>query len=277
MLSWLGYECEKPEPAKITMTFDIDFVFKWKSFKNLGGAFLRNGLNFDQSIKDLISFVNSRKDNFSDPYFSFDFILAALSHRQQKAVFYFKSELEKHIFDNADYDLKADKIQAMINKILDGGHDIGLHPSYLSFKNPSLLALEKTNMKDALQGRPLLKVRQHYLRIQYPDTYHQLQKEGFEEDSSSMYTHYSGFRNGIATRFHPFDFLSHKELQISIIPLVSMMSVSRSIPLEAIVAEMIDLSKLVIKYHGEAMLLWHNSDLDTPEKKKALETVLDVI
>ncbi|MBK8388703.1 MAG: hypothetical protein IPL23_05165 [Saprospiraceae bacterium] len=277
IFTWLGYECPEQSTGQMTMTFDIDYVYKWKSMKNLGGAILRNGLNFSQSFGDLRSFAQSKNDKSLDPYFSFDFILEALSNRQQKAVFYFKSEIEQHIFDDTDYELQDANIQLIIQNILKEGHQIALHPSYASFHKPSLLAKEKNKMHNTLHGKPLVKVRQHFLRIQFPETFHLLQNEGFTEDSSSMYTHFSGFRNGVANRFNVFDFLSRKELQISILPLISMMSVSRSIPLAGVVSEMIELSRKVQKYHGEANLLWHNSDLDTSEKKEAFISVLDAI
>ena len=71
---------------------------------------------------------------------------------------------------------------------------LGIHPSYASNENGALLKKEKKALEDLL-GEPVTKSRQHFLKVQFPDTYQRLLDEGMVEEYSMGYASQVGFRH----------------------------------------------------------------------------------
>ena len=277
LLEWMGIDQFGEKKPKIQITFDIDYIYKWKSIKNLFGALWRNGLDLQQSFRDKISYFESLFDKTKDPYFTFAYIISVLEKNKTKAVFYFKAEDYKSQYDNADYLPNDEIIQKNISFIKEKGHVIGLHPSYESWCNSQLIDKEKKMLENASGNEKIIHVRQHFLRVKFPETYEMYDNLGLTLDSSASYTHFVGFRNGICHSFEIYDFIARKKLAIQSTPLVAMMSISRNKSIEDVTAEMHELMILVKKFGGEAMFLWHNSDLDHPKKKKAFESLVSAL
>ena len=270
---WMGIESSPMPVGQVTMSFDIDYIYKWKLFRNLLGAWKRAWPNVQQSKKDFFSYMASLKNPLADPYNNFEYVFQELKKNQISATFYFKAENYATDFDKADYKLDDERLQHVLTAIRELGYQVGLHPSYASFEEQALLASEKSKLQAAMNNK-VLRVRQHFLRIEFPHTFTRFQEAGFKTDCSSMYTQYPGFRNGICSEFNYFDFMGRKTLDLRLIPLIDMMYEDRSHELDKVVAEMKELSEISLLYGGKAKLLWHNSDLDNDDKKAAFEKVL---
>lgn len=89
---------------------------------------------------------------------------------------------------------------------LAGEFDVGLHPSWRSNRNLSILKKEYNTLSKLLPG-PLTASRQHFLRLKFPDTYRNLINIGIRNDYSMGYPGQAGFRAGVCT---PFDFYDLK-------------------------------------------------------------------
>src|SRR5690606_23282965 len=59
--------------------------------------------------------------------------------------------------------------------------DFGIHPSYASNLHPKKLSVEIKRLKNIL-GKPILKSRQHYIKLKFPETYRNLLSNGIKED-----------------------------------------------------------------------------------------------
>ena len=275
-LEWLGLILSPIQGGKVTLSFDIDYIYKWKSLRNLFGAWKRNFPHLQQCWSDTTSYLRSWSNKKDDPYYQIPYLLQSLDKKGINAVFFIKAENYQTAEDNADYLPGDTDVQPSLVKILASGYQIGLHPSYRSFEQPELIAQEKKMLELAIH-RKITLVRNHFLRIDLPKTYREYLNAGFTTDSSAMYTRYPGFRNGTCSSFTFFDFRKRAETSLKVVPLAAMMYEDLGNEAEHVKEDMVLLSNLVHQYGGDAMILWHNSDLDTLQKKQAFEDLLDKI
>jgi len=103
-----------------------------------------------------------------------------------------------------------------IIRLLDaGGWEIGLHGSYYSYSNETLMKDEKENLETTL-GKPVSGVRQHYLNLSIPETWKIQRRVGFTYDATFGPKRDIGF---VQDRYGPF---IQPDSQLVIIPLALM-------------------------------------------------------
>jgi len=133
------------------------------------------------------------------------------------SVFYFMAATSSR-FD-AGYDLDSPPCRRCITELRRRGFEIGLHASYNSFDNPSMLAAEKRRLDSVLHGTACGS-RQHWLRFRTPRTWRHLEQVGLQHDSTMSYVEHEGFRCGTCHPFRPFDVEQDRELDIWEVPLI---------------------------------------------------------
>ena len=171
-----------------------------------------------------------------------------------------------------------------MQKINRRGHEIGLHPSYCTYRNLDSLKLELSHLKSVVNKigikSDIIGSRMHYLRFIYPDTLRILDVSGISYDTTLGYADCPGFRCGTCFNYRPFDPIVGKSLSIKIIPLVVMddtiisdkyLGLGTSLSALEIITNLKNTCKL---FGGTFTLLWHNCNLDTPEKRNFYEKIL---
>ncbi len=113
------------------------------------------------------------------------------------------SSWREKLFDPS-YDVLEPKIKAMIEKLEAGGWTVGLHPSYLAWKDVSKIKAERQYLEKAA-GKRVSNCRQHWLRFSWQDTWKAQQEAGIRLDTTLGFNDRPGFRNGAALRFQPWD------------------------------------------------------------------------
>ncbi|MFW6271766.1 MAG: polysaccharide deacetylase family protein [Desulfosalsimonas sp.] len=98
------------------------------------------------------------------------------------------------------YSLREPEIGRLIRRLDADGWEIGLHGSYRSYRDETLLKKEKMILEDVL-GKKVSGIRQHYLNLDEPDTWVLQKKAGFSYDASLGRTDISGYKDG---RMAPF-------------------------------------------------------------------------
>lgn len=249
-----------PRKFRFISTFDIDLPYQYRKrgfLKNLGGAIkdlihLRFG-----KVSERVSVLLGLKE---DPYMEALLRIEALHKEAGKECFLFILLGEK-----GKYGITT------VRPLTEYYHylreltsvSIGSHPSYPSYENPQLRISEKEELEKIL-GRPVTRIRHHFLRMRHPDTFRQLEQAGFREDYTLAFARIPGFRASTAVPHYFYDLETDRISSLLIRPTIVMdtslivhMGLS---PGEAgnRIRHLIDECK---KTGGDYLCLWHNSTL----------------
>ena len=219
----------------------------------------------------------------SDPYNTFDWIMDLSDQHKTTSAFYFFGGRTCAPRD-ADYDINHPAIRSLMRHIHDRGHEIGLHPSYNTYQEPEAIATEAQQLRNICSAEGIQQKewggRMHYLRWEHPTTLYGWEQAKMTYDSTLGYADHPGFRCGTCFEYPAFDPIKQKRLNIRIRPLIAMDSSVVS-PLylglgtgAAAYSKFIELKECCRKVKGSFTLLWHNSELITPEMRRLYEKVL---
>jgi hypothetical protein len=141
---------------------------------------------------------------------------------------------------------------------------IGIHPSYASSLQPSLMVMETARLSKILK----LEVehsRQHFLKLSLPETYRNLINNDITHDYTMGYAELPGFRASICTPFPFFDLDQDAQTNLIIHPFMVMDGTlhdyMKLTPQKAITT-IIELIDEVRKVGGTFIPLWHNPALN---------------
>lgn len=211
-----SFDIKTPAPAfSFQPTYDIDIAW---SYKNKGalrsiGAAAKNIVsgNFDQ-FKERNSVLSGKQ---SDPYDSYNFIEQLHTSYNLHPIFFILSAQETTAFDkNISPDVA--EMRSLIQH-LGAGSTIGIHPSYYTDKKKGLLKKEKAALENII-GKNITVSRQHYIKLQLPDTYRLLMDLGITEDHSMGYGTHLGFRAGTSQPFLWFDLENNIATSLRVFP-----------------------------------------------------------
>ena len=249
---------ERKFEAISTVDVDIAFSYKYKGIvRTIGGYF--NDL-FKFNLVDIwyrtLVVLGFRKD----PFDTFDDLLSFQQQYNIKTIFFFL------VGDYTTYDKnissRNSKYKSLIKSIADYA-DVGLHPSYFTMKNEVLLKKEKLRLEFIL-NRPITKSRQHYLRLDIPETYQNLVNLEINEDYTMGYAAHYGFRASTCTPFHFYDLDYEIQTPLKVYPFVVMdgtlrdyLKLSNKKSYEIIVK----LAQEVKKVEGTFITLFHNETI----------------
>jgi peptidoglycan/xylan/chitin deacetylase (PgdA/CDA1 family) len=142
-------------------------------------------------------------------YWTFEDILNIETSYDVKSTFFFLNESirfnilkpNSFILAKGRYNILDPKIVNLIKRLDKNGWEIGVHGSYNSFQNKTLLQKEKKVLEKIL-GHQVIGIRQHYLNLN-KDTWDIQQSAGFLYDSSYGSTRSIGFINNKYLPFQP--------------------------------------------------------------------------
>lgn len=140
---------------------------------------------------------------------------------------------------------------------------IGMHPSYYSNEKPGHFSSEKALLEKII-GKPITFSRQHYLKLQLPNTYRHLIEAGITHDFSMQYPEKPGFRAGMAVPYPFFDVAANRVTSLILHPGCIMETTFRD-DLHLTAAESwpyyLQLWEEVKKVGGTFICIWHNDTL----------------
>ena len=259
-------------------TYDIDqaWAFKNKGYQRNIGGFLKDTIK--GKITSAARRVGTLVGMINDPEFNFDY-METLNKRHNLDPILFWLLADYAEFDkNIDWQNK--RLQSLIRRMAQK-YRVGIHPSYQSNNDFSILKMEKERLEN-ITNTPLSikRSRQHFLKLRFPETYHNLLKAGILEDYSMGYADDIGFRAGIATPFYWYDLENEQATALKIHPFavmeVTMQQYLQWSPEEAVeqVKPLIAATKAV---GGTFSTLWHNSTLSNIEEWEGWRTVYEKI
>jgi hypothetical protein len=254
-------EFKQPKFTAIT-TIDVDFAYLYRGLDSTRwiGKMVKSILKLD--FKSILLQLKSTLHAKHDPYNTYDFIKKNV--KGKLGYFILMSNKGGH-----DKNIKTDSnaFQKLIQQLLKNSDFIGLHPSYAS--NQSLKTL--MNERDALSNitkQKIEKSRQHFLKINLPDTYRNLIEAGIKEDYTMAYAEQIGFRASTCMPFTFFDLELNKATELVCYPTCFMDTTAIEYlrydakHIEAVNEKLLNLIKY---YNGHYVTLWHNNTFVLPQ------------
>jgi hypothetical protein len=233
-------------------TLDIDFPWFLKE-KRIPLLFLklkRQGWSHGQ--------INKWKKN--DPYDTYNQLKQWHQKAGLKPTFFFLSG-KWSVYEK----IKNYREEAYSNLIrsLSSWANTEFHASYASAAKAS--EMEKSlQFFTRLAGKAPLRIRMHYLRLIWPDTYRLIYNAGIRQDFTLCYNDRPGFRAGTSRPFYWYDLKEEMRTDLKLYPTTCMDVTYKNYmdygPIEAF-EHIRKLYHRTRKYNGTFVLLWHNSSL----------------
>ena len=257
----------KQRKFNVISTIDVDNVYAYKHkgvIRNLGGL-IRDFFTFRFSlvIERLLVLLRFRRD----PFDTFSEILEISKTNDIKTIFFFL------VGDYTTFDTNVSSsnnvFRSLIKSVADYV-DVGLHPSYFTMKNAEKLIKEKKRLEQIV-NQPILKSRQHYLRLKLPETYQNLIDLDIVEDYSMGYASEYGFRASTCTPFYFYDLDFEIQTPLKVFPFAVMdATLNDHLGMVPAVAKskIMQLKKEVKKVNGTFITLFHNETLSENKRWK---------
>jgi peptidoglycan/xylan/chitin deacetylase (PgdA/CDA1 family) len=151
-----------------------------------------------------------------NPYWQFESIMDLEDDLGVRSAFYFLSEPSLRerslgqLLDRASlvqligrYDVRDPAIAEVVERLDEGGWEVGLHGSFDTPRDRERLLIEKSRLESVLD-HDVLGGRQHYLRLATPETWRHHRAIGLRYDASLGSPTTAGFQDGYDLLF-PFD------------------------------------------------------------------------
>jgi hypothetical protein len=247
-------------------TYDIDMAWSYrnKGFERNAGAVLKLFLTGKwQHISKRLSVLRKKRQDPFDAYEWMDDL-----HHQYKLspVYFFLVARQKGKYDR-NIDVENKEFRQLVQTIA-AEYEIGLHPSWASGDNPSLLSKEKTWLEKLVKHK-VNASRQHYIRFDLPATYRHLLAAGITHDYSMGYGSINGFRASISTPYHWYDLKKEERTQLLIHPFCFMDAnayYEQNFSAQEALAEMIQYYQVIRQVNGTMITIWHNNFLGTGDE-----------
>lgn len=270
----LGYNHFNLSKYQYICTVDIDnaYAFKGKGIVRTIAAFFKS--LFLRDIEEIYYRLNVLSGIKKDPYDTYEFLNQLHKKHNCKTIYFF-------LFANYaknDKNLPLDsKIFIKLIKSISDFSEIGIHPSFQSNSYNELLEEEIKNLEKIIH-KNIFKSRQHFLKLNFPQTYKKLIDADITEDYTMGFAQHIGFRAGTCTPYQFYDLDLEIETKLTIYPF-QIMDATLNLymklkPKEAFekICKIIDLVKL---YNGTFITLWHNETLSNYKQWKGWRTLYE--
>ena len=253
-----------PPPYQFLPTYDIDLAW---AYRHKGGWRFWGGLWRDLFYGRWKAVGERLKVGLGwskDPFDTFDYMGQWQEKLRFDPVYFFlvgeAGPYDKnHAPDNPPF-------QQLIRQ-LHRSYRIGLHPSYRSYDQPARVAQEQHRLESII-GEPIVRSRQHYLRLRFPHTYQTLLDVGIREDHTMGYADALGFRAGTSRACWWYDLATEQQTPLRVVPFAVMdVTLRQYLALEptAALALVADLIAELRTVGGTFAMLWHNNSLSERE------------
>ena len=247
-------------------TYDIDIAYSYKHH-----SLLRNVLGFFRDFANgNLEKVTERSKVYTaqqqDPYDVYAWLDE--QHRQhglQPLYFFLLAAKRKGYDKNISPGSKG--MQALLQQHARQ-YTTAIHPSWQSGDDPALLLQEK-QLLESITGKKVTASRQHYIRMQLPDTYRQLLQAGIKDDYSMGYGSINGFRASYTLPYNWYDLQQETVTNLTLHPFCFMEAnayFEQGFSAEEAAAELYEYYEVVKSVNGKLITIFHNHFLtEQPE------------
>jgi hypothetical protein len=261
---------------KFIPTYDIDIAYSYlhKGWKRNAGGLLRSAAKGNWTmVKDRIRVLSGK---MKDPYDSYEWLDSLHLYCRLRAYYFFLVAKDQREYDK---NISPDN-QELKNLVRyhAHGYTVGIHPSWQSGDNESLLE-EEIDRLEHLIDKKVSNRRQHYIRLCLPETYRRLIKVGIEKDFSMGYGTINGFRASVAASFYWYDLEKEEQTGLMIFPFCYMDANSyyeQNLTAQQALHELMNYYHAIKKVNGLMVTIWHNNFLGRDPEFSGWKEVYEV-
>lgn len=240
------------------LTYDVDIAYKYKG-KGLYrwcGSFVKSMIQFE--FTNAFNLLKATLGLSHDDSFDRFHIHRSRAFKDGNTPIHFILTAPFSKF-NKNIDPRTKTFKKLIDTLKDFS-EIGLHPSYYSSENTSLITKEKNSLEKISQLQ-ISKSRQHFLKLKFPSTFEALNEAGFKEDYSLGWQDDVGFRTSITIPVPFYNLITNQPKELLLFPLTIMDGALYKCTQndEESLSTIETLQKEVLKYGGFFILLSHNN------------------
>lgn len=255
-------------------TIDIDNAYAYleKGILRSTAAYIRSLLKFE--LKDFSDRLRSQLGLMPDPYDTYELQLAIQKKYGIKTIYFFL--LGDYDLNDKNVSFHSQQYRSLIRYLSDRA-ETGIHPSFASNARPMKLSKEIARLAKT-SSREVKKSRQHFLKLQFPQTYRNLLENDITDDYSMGFAQTTGFRAGTCTAFRFYDLDKEEATKLKVHPFAVMdatlryymnMSPQESGPhIQSLINE-------VKAVNGTFISLWHNESLSDYKQWKGWQNIYE--
>lgn len=254
--------------SKIYLTHDVDTLDYYHHLRGTLGGIKRIIMGGNEKWMDIL---RSWIDINNDVAYTFPWLLEQDKKLSEAEIFFFikAAGKERNLYDRPVYDLQTRSLQEFNAFCTENACKIGLHASYASGGNATLIAEEKKRLEEAFQENVTAN-RYHYLRTCSVDDMQALADAGIMDDYTMAFADRIGFRMGTS---RPFKWINPKTRALTNLTIhpMSVMECTLMSPnymnlqYSQAIEQIKQLMDKIYQYNGEVVLLWHNTSVMDPQ------------
>jgi peptidoglycan/xylan/chitin deacetylase (PgdA/CDA1 family) len=287
---WPGLQ-RRPRTYSVDLSCDVDVPFSavgrpWKRMALSLGADLVKRRAPDLALRRLSAkLVGGRVGIQRDPNNTFDFMMRTGERHGLKTTFFVKAGVSDPRVDEK-YCLDSPPVADILREIHDRGHELGLHPSYHTYRDRPRLNAEFTTLLKAADYLGIRQAawggRQHYLRFAVPETWRGYADVGLSYDATLAHADQPGFRCGTCYEFPVYDLeqrclLPLRERPLTVMEVTLFDGEYLGLAAEQAYDRITRLADICRRFDGRFSLLWHNNFLATGEQQRLYDAVVTEI
>lgn len=260
----------KNHQFSIQPTFDIDvaFAYGYRPFWRAWGGKMKDRIKgFNDRIEERKKVL---KGQLKDPFDTYDTIIE-MAEKFDVKVFFLVGKYGKY---DKNLSPNSEVMKGLIRK-MHQFVDVGIHPSYSA--EDIVQMKEEKNALEHIIGQQVQHSRQHFLKIELPDTYRKLVEVGIEHDFTMGFADHPGFRAGTCFPYTFYDIEKETTLPMTVHPFAYMdgtLNEYMHLSPEKAIELVKDLKSEVKKVNGVFSFLWHNDTINEKGLWKGWSEVL---
>jgi hypothetical protein len=261
---------------KFIPTYDIDIAYSYLHkgwLRNTGGLLKSLARGEWSAIKERLNVLRGRRQ---DPYDAYE-VLDALHLYCRMRPYYFFLVAGKRKGVDKNLSPYSPAMQNLMRYYSIGAR-IGVHPSWQSGDDPSLLQ-EEIECMELITDSKIARSRQHYIRFTLPQTYRRLIDRSIGQDYSMGYGSINGFRASVASSFSWYDLEREEATPLRIFPFCFMDAnafFEQGYTASQARNELMHYYHIIRKVNGLMVTIWHNSFLGSDPKFSGWKEVYEV-
>jgi hypothetical protein len=267
----LGIEDTFRSAKELTIDVDSAYAFLHKGMKRTLGGLVKDLIKFDfRNFTERCRVLLEGQDRFD----TYSYVLFQAKSHEWKARFFFL--LADFGPQNIGLPFQSKGLQKLIQE-LDKHAAVGIHPGYHPWEEYAEATAVEVNRLKEIVARPIQESRQHFLRMQLPDTYRLLEALGIQRDYTMGMAKEVGYRAGTSRSFRWYDYQQDRMSELEIVPFWGMDSAIKRHKGWSIATAKAEIMSAMreIEGKGDWRMIWHNETLSDAREWKGWRGVFE--